>query len=204
MLLIIYKGNIILFNINNSSRLINIYIFSRLAAVDNNCSDNVEPSTTSTTKTTEEVLGTNSTTTTQEPVIPVTANNETNVSENVTNINTNETTTASSLNKTVTNIPEVHTTIGSINTTKDGNATVTEEGLKAGTNDNSLYGYAGEVVLICLTVLFLILFVLMAVKYHRLKTRFGGYDVDIGDSRASSSHNNPAYDVQMNYRGSDE
>ena len=35
----------------------------------------------------------------------------------------------------------------------------------------TLYGYAGEVVLICLTVLFLLMFVVTAVKYHRLKTR---------------------------------
>ena len=37
--------------------------------------------------------------------------------------------------------------------------------------NTTLYGYAGEVVLICLTVLFLLMFVVTAVKYHRLKTR---------------------------------
>ena len=62
--------------------------------------------------------------------------------------------------------------------------------------DSSLYGYAGEVVLICLTVLFLLLFIVMVVKYHLLKTRFGGYDVgESGQGRA-----NPGYEVQMSYR----
>ena len=61
----------------------------------------------------------------------------------------------------------------------------------------SIYGYEGEVVLICLTVLFLILFVMMTVKYHLLKNKFGGYDVE---PRDGDGVNNPAYDVQMSYR----
>merc|ERR1719300_149937 len=55
------------------------------------------------------------------------------------------------------------------NSTEVGNATLDAS---RADEDNSLYGYAGEVVLIILTVVFLILFVGTAVKYHRLKTRF--------------------------------
>merc|ERR1712126_407947 len=169
-----------------------------LAAVDNNCSDKVEPTTTTTspeTTTTEEVIGTNSTT--QKPSVAV---NVTNIPENMTSINETTTTTSTVNNKT--DAPEVTETTSIINNTSSG-GNATEVGLKADSSSNNalLYGYAGEVVLICLTVLFLILFVLMAVKYHRLKTRFGGYDVDIGGAGGrESGQNNPAYDVQMNYR----
>ena len=79
------------------------------------------------------------------------------------------------------------------NSTSVQNGTLTDE-IKS--EDSSLYGYAGEVVLICLTVLFLLLFIVMVVKYHLLKTRFGGYDV--GESGQGRS--NPGYEVQMSYR----
>ena len=94
--------------------------------------------------------------------------------------------------------------INNNNSSSSGNETVSDSGMaQNGTlitdvtksEDSSLYGYAGEVVLICLTVLFLLLFVVMAVKYHRLKTRFGGYDLDPSQGRT-----NPSYDVQMSYR----
>lgn len=88
------------------------------------------------------------------------------------------------------------------NSTSVGNETVSDS-VQNGTltdeiksEDSSLYGYAGEVVLICLTVLFLLLFIVMVVKYHLLKTRFGGYDV--GESGQGRS--NPGYEVQMSYR----
>ena len=72
---------------------------------------------------------------------------------------------------------------------------------KSGGGDDSLYGYKGEIVLICFTVLFVVLFVMMVVKYHRLKTKFGGYDVgpDTGAGRT-----NPSYNLQMSYRNGDE
>ena len=88
------------------------------------------------------------------------------------------------------------------NSTITGNETVSDNAQKGNhtaatvkSEDSSLYGYAGEVVLICLTVLFLLLFIVMVVKYHMLKTRFGGYDVDPGQGRS-----NPGYEVQMSYR----
>ena len=88
------------------------------------------------------------------------------------------------------------------NSTMPGNETTSDNAQKGNhtaesvkSEDSSLYGYAGEVVLICLTVLFLLLFIVMVVKYHMLKTRFGGYDVDPGQGRS-----NPGYEVQMSYR----
>ena len=71
---------------------------------------------------------------------------------------------------------------------------ISEDSIKS--EDSSLYGYAGEVVLICLTVLFLLLFIVMVVKYHLLKTRFGGYDV----GEPGQGRSNPGYEVQMSYR----
>lgn len=69
--------------------------------------------------------------------------------------------------------------------------------------DDSMYGYTGEVVLICFTVVFFILFTVMAVKYHRLKTRFGGYEVEPHPA-GPEGRNNPSYDLQMSYRNGDE
>ena len=105
--------------------------------------------------------------------------------------NATVTTTTTTLPSTFTNVTET------VNV--DANATQSANGTTLASPDTSMYGYSGEIVLICLTVLFLVLFVIMAVKYHRLKTRFGGYDVDPRPS-SGSSHDNPAYDVQMSYR----
>ena len=145
-----------------------------------------------TTSTTTTTLSTNTTTS------PVAKENTTtsiaaNSNETVIDPNSNLTTTTLSepqdnLNLTTTEVSVVYK-----NTTSPANETADAAGIKSG--DNSLYGYAGEVVLICLTVLFLLLFIVMVVKYHLLKTRFGGYDVDPGQGRS-----NPSYEVQMSYR----
>eukprot|EP00092_Neocalanus_flemingeri_P042488 GFUD01046454.1.p1 GENE.GFUD01046454.1~~GFUD01046454.1.p1 ORF type:complete len:246 (-),score=78.96 GFUD01046454.1:27-713(-) len=65
--------------------------------------------------------------------------------------------------------------------------------------DISMYGYTGEVVLICLTIMFIILFLGMVYKYYMLKSHFGDYQLDQGGSR----HNNQGFDGQMNYRVED-
>jgi len=74
--------------------------------------------------------------------------------------------------------------------------------------DDSSYGYTGEVILICLTVLFAILFLIMVVKYRRLKSHFGDYQLEPapGQPRPVSrppEYDNPAYNVQMTYRDAD-
>ena len=97
---------------------------------------------------------------------------------------------------TTTEVVLINNSTSNVNETTSDNAqngNHTAESVKS--EDSSLYGYAGEVVLICLTVLFLLLFIVMVVKYHMLKTRFGGYDVDPGQGRS-----NPGYEVQMSYR----
>jgi len=69
--------------------------------------------------------------------------------------------------------------------------------------DSSVYGYTGEVVLICLTVIFAVLFLMMVVKYQRLRTHFGDYQLERTGSPAGvrpPEYDNPAYQVQMSYR----
>jgi len=69
--------------------------------------------------------------------------------------------------------------------------------------DTSVYGYTGEVVLICLTVIFAVLFLMMVVKYQRLRTHFGDYQLERTGSPAGvrpPEYDNPAYQVQMSYR----
>ena len=65
--------------------------------------------------------------------------------------------------------------------------------------DTSMYGYTGEVVLICLTILFIILFMCMVYKYNRLRSHIGDYQLDQGGTR-QDSQDNQGYDVQMSYR----
>ena len=139
--------------------------------------------TTTSTNTTTSHVGKENTTTS------IAANsNETVIDPNSTLTTTTLSEPQDNLNLTTTEVSVIDN-----NTTSTGNETAAAAGIKSG--DNSLYGYAGEVVLICLTVLFLLLFIVMVVKYHLLKTRFGGYDVDPGQGRS-----NPSYEVQMSYR----
>jgi len=63
--------------------------------------------------------------------------------------------------------------------------------------DTSMYGYTGEVVLICLAVIFIILFLGMVYKYHRLKSHMGDYRLN------QSGQDNQGVQVQMNYREED-
>jgi len=72
--------------------------------------------------------------------------------------------------------------------------------------DTSVYGYTGEVVLICLTVIFAVLFLMMVVKYQRLRTHFGDYQLERTAGPAGvrpPEYDNPAYQVQMSYRQGD-
>merc|ERR1711962_1118925 len=75
-----------------------------------------------------------------------------------------------------------------------------------GKQDTSVYGYTGEVILICLTVIFAILFLMMVVKYQRLKTHFGDYQLERTSGPAGvrpPEYDDPAYQVQMSYRNGD-
>ena len=65
-----------------------------------------------------------------------------------------------------------------------------------GAGDTSMYGYSGEVVLICLAVLFIVLFLGMVYKYQRLKSHMGDYRLDMGGERNQGQENQ----VQMSYR----
>jgi len=127
------------------------------------------------------------------------------------------TTTSSTLNITELNSSITTTTTATTTTTRTqaGNETDThpetttgaavtdiqpessQADQKTGGGDDSMYGYKGEVVLICFTVLFVVLFIMMVVKYHRLKTKFGGYDLG---PESGGGRSNPAYNLQMSYR----
>ena len=143
----------------------------------------------------------NQTTETTPPPPPPTTTTTTASSLNITEFNSSSTTT-STVGGNVTaagNETEIHPETTTSATVTEVRPQPNQAGEKTG-GDDSLYGYKGEIVLICFTVLFVVLFVMMVVKYHRLKTKFGGYDVgpDTGIGR-----NNPAYDLQMSYRHGD-
>jgi len=64
----------------------------------------------------------------------------------------------------------------------------------------SAYGYTAEVVLICLVVIFGLLFLLMVVKYYRLRTTIGDYQIQQGGRQ---TYDNPAFNgfgMQDSYR----
>ena len=65
-----------------------------------------------------------------------------------------------------------------------------------------MYGYSGEVVLICLAILFIILFLGMVFKYNRLKSHMGDYRLNQGGDRQFGQENLGA-EVQMSYRVDD-
>jgi len=73
--------------------------------------------------------------------------------------------------------------------------------IKADNPDNGTkYGYTAEVILICLVVIFGLLFLLMVVKYYRLRTTIGDYQIQQG---ARQTYDNPAFNgfgMQDSYR----
>jgi len=124
--------------------------------------------------------------------------------ENTTNHLTNKTNTSSKVTVSPTNNSTV-TTIINNNSTEEPKP---NSELIGADKDDSSYGYTGEVILICLTVLFAILFLIMVVKYRRLKSHFGDYQLEPapGQPRPVSrppEYDNPAYNVQMTYRDAD-
>lgn len=90
-------------------------------------------------------------------------------------------------------------------TTNKANLSIPMTNLTAGNlsslagGTTSMYGYSGEVVLICLAVLFILLFLGMVYKYHRLKSHMGDYRLDMGGERNQGQENQ----VQMSYRMDD-
>jgi len=124
---------------------------------------------------------------------------------NTTNHLTNKTNTTSKVTVSPTNSTLEFTT--KINNSSSEESKPNSEPIGADKDDSS-YGYTGEVILICLTVLFAILFLIMVVKYRRLKSHFGDYQLDPapGQPRPVSrppEYDNPAYNVQMTYRDAD-
>lgn len=85
------------------------------------------------------------------------------------------------------------TTTASQHTASNSSAIKSEDG-------GMSYGYASEVVLICLVVVFGLLFLFMVVKYYRLRTSIGDYQLQQG---ARQTYDNPAFNgfgLQDSYR----
>jgi len=95
----------------------------------------------------------------------------------------------------VKNATNVNTTLPTTNMTADNISSFSS-------GDTSMYGYSGEVVLICLAVLFIILFLGTVFKYHRLKSHMGDYSLDQGGDRQFRQENQGS-EVQMSYRVDD-
>ena len=154
---------------------------------------------------TESSSSTTTTATTSSEVANVTIllTNTTTISPEVTILNgTTVTSLASNITEAVNRTEESETTTPPQSPAKPVLDPQAKEDL---TGNDSMYGYKGEVVLICFTVVFFILFTMMVVKYHRLKTRFGGYEVEPHQTGpAGGGRNNPSYDLQMSYRHGDE
>ena len=112
------------------------------------------------------------------------------------NVNANETETTTDMAK----IPESgNTTLAPIEGTtynvSNSSAIKSEE-----PDNGTQYGYTAEVVLICLVVIFGLLFLLMVVKYYRLRTSIGDYQTQQG---ARQTYDNPAFNgfgMQDSYR----
>jgi len=128
------------------------------------------------------------------------ANNSTNTEQNSKNIDDGDVVTNSSSDSPLVTVnPDNHETVNiTKNTGISGNSSSSTHNLS---QDTSMYGYSGEIVLIILTVLFISLFLCMVYKYHRLKSHMGDYQLNQGGTR--QSQDNQGYDVQMSYRMDD-
>ena len=134
-------------------------------------------------------------------VFPDTANNKTEQSTTpsttqVTEKGKDPNTEHSETTKT-TDRPEVTTAeVDNTNKVSNSSAIIAEPDAKQG----SAYGYTAEVVLICLVVIFGLLFLLMVVKYYRLRTTIGDYQIQQGGRQ---TYDNPAFNgfgIQDSYR----
>ena len=117
-------------------------------------------------------------------------NSTTNSPDNPEEFNNNTTSAKDDGHDTTEHTIEVNTTISNL----------TASPLMP--QDSSMYGYTGEVILICLAVIFIILFLGMVYKYHRLKSHMGDYRLNQSSDR-QSGHDNHGMQVQMNYREED-
>jgi len=135
---------------------------------------------------------------------------ETNGEENVTKTNGEENVTKTNGEENVTetngkeNVTETNGKAEETQMTTLANMSASTTNLTATTHstDSSMYGYSGEVVLICLTVTFILLFLCMVYKYHRLKSHMGDYRLNQGGDR-QHGQDNQGMQVQMNYRMED-
>jgi len=135
---------------------------------------------------------------------------ETNGEENLTETNGEENVTEANGKENVTetngkeNVTETNGKAEETQMTTLANMSASTTNLTATTHstDSSMYGYSGEVVLICLTVTFILLFLCMVYKYHRLKSHMGDYRLNQGGDR-QHGQDNQGMQVQMNYRMED-
>lgn len=160
----------------------------------------------------------NNTENTSQPTQPITVSNPEEVNQNQTtkeNTSQTEATTVKTpenvtnlINTTnTTNTSDTETELTTLNTTifptLITNITASNSSaIKADPDTDSIssYGYTAEVVLICLVVIFGLLFLLMVVKYYRLRTTIGDYQIQQG---ARQTYDNPAFNgfgMQDSYR----
>ena len=172
------------------------------------------PTTTTTTNTT--TTATNNAAVTEQLIVTTTIKN-TVQSENTTDIQPTPASTYKPANisqteepSPISSQPEISSSIVPTTSPACSNATNSSscEALmmaEKAQGDDSVYGYTGEVVLICLTVVFAMLFLAMVVQYQRLRTHIGDYQLNQGQSAGAGepAYDNPAYQVQMTYRNED-
>jgi len=143
--------------------------------------------TTTTTKSEEETE-----TTTESNATSSTTPSTTSSTETASTTSTSTPSTSSTENKNSTEASSTTTTTTTLKTTTVTESTEPVADAKTDTNSGS--GYASQVILICLTVIFGCLFLFMVFKYQRLRTSIGDYRLQHGaGAQSRQTYDNPAF-----------
>jgi len=166
-----------------------------IPATNTNTTTTTNTSTT-TTNSTEEGPDTTTTTTKSEETETTTESNATSSTtsstETASTTSTSTPSTSSTENKNSTEASSTTTTTTTLKTTTVTESTEPVADAKTDTDSGS--GYASQVILICLTVIFGCLFLFMVFKYQRLRTSIGDYRLQHGaGAQSRQTYDNPAF-----------
>jgi len=167
-----------------------------IPATNTNTTTTTNTSTTTTNSTEEGPDTTTTTTKSEEETETTTESNATSSTtsstETASTTSTSTPSTSSTENKNSTEASSTTTTTTTLKTTTVTESTEPVADAKTDTNSGS--GYASQVILICLTVIFGCLFLFMVFKYQRLRTSIGDYRLQHGaGAQSRQTYDNPAF-----------
>jgi len=167
-----------------------------IPATNTNTTTTTNTSTTTTNSTEEGPDTTTTTTKSEEETETTTESNATSSTtsstETASTTSTSAPSTSSTENKNSTEASSTTTTTTTLKTTTVTESTEPVADAKTDTNSGS--GYASQVILICLTVIFGCLFLFMVFKYQRLRTSIGDYRLQHGaGAQSRQTYDNPAF-----------